>query len=275
MASDLAFLFMDLKHGEEPGLAWRLLNSYLFETGDYEALPLLGFYTVYRAMVRAKVTAIRYAQTIGDNPDRAVLEEHRSYIRLAEECTRRRIPLLMITCGVSGSGKTTLSAEISSQLECLHIRSDIERKRIAGMAPLERSSAEDKASLYSQSSSEVTYRKLLDIAGIALKEGIPVIVDATFLQKEKRSMFRNLAAQMQCPFRIIRCHAHEIELAERVEKRIEEKRDASEADKAVLRKQLESDSGLSEEEKTMTTEIDTGKPVDVEAVARELKSFIS
>ena len=60
--SDLAFLFMDLEHGGEKKLAWRLLNKYLTETGDYDALPLLRFYLVYRAMVRAKVTAIRYAQ---------------------------------------------------------------------------------------------------------------------------------------------------------------------------------------------------------------------
>ncbi|NTU97410.1 MAG: AAA family ATPase [Chlorobiaceae bacterium] len=273
--SDLAFLFMDLKHGEEPGLAWRLLNSYLFETGDYAALPLLGFYTVYRAMVRAKVTAIRYAQTTGENPDKKILEEHRSYVRLAERCICRSKPMLVITCGVSGSGKTTVSAEIASRLECLHIRSDIERKRIAGMAPLERSKRESKSALYSQTSSDTTYRRLAEIAAGALNEGIPVIVDATFLERDKRTIFRDIAAVMQCPYRIVRCHAPEIKLAERVKKRLEENRDASEADGAVLRRQLEKDTVFSDEEKSVTTEIDTGTTVDYAALVRKLKTGLS
>lgn len=272
--SDLAFLFMDLKHGGEPGLAWRLLNNYLFQTGDYASLPVLGFYTVYRAMVRAKVTAIRYAQTMNGNPDKEILEEHRSYIRLAEECTRKRKPLLMITCGVSGSGKTTVATEIASLLECLHLRSDIERKRIAGMAPLERSGEDRKNTIYAQNSSEKTYRRLLDLAAISLKEGIPVIVDATFLQREKRERFRELASEIRCPFRILLFHAKEKNLAERVVKRLGENRDASEADLDVLRMQLQNWISLSKEESSMTTEIITDEPVDFEALARELKTCI-
>jgi uncharacterized protein len=272
--SDLAFLFMDLKHGGEPGLAWRLLNNYLFDTGDYASLPVLGFYTVYRAMVRAKVTAIRYAQTMNGTPDKAILEEHRSYIRLAEECTQKRKPLLIITCGVSGSGKTTVSTEIASLLECLHLRSDIERKRIAGMDPLERSGEARKNTIYSQSSSDETYRRLRDLAAISLKEGIPVIVDATFLRREEREMFRRLASEMRCPCRILLFQAKENNLAERVVKRLAGNLDASEADLDVLHMQLQNRSSLSEEEISMTTEIFTDGPVDCEALSRELKTCI-
>ncbi|NTW56013.1 MAG: AAA family ATPase [Chlorobiaceae bacterium] len=273
--SDLAFLYMDLKHGGEPGLAWRLLNSYLSDTGDYAALPLLGYYTVYRAMVRAKVTAIRYVQTMHERPDNKVLEEHRSYIRFADECSGKRPPMLLITCGFSGSGKTTVSAEIASQLECLHIRSDIERKRIAGLEPLDRCREGDTAVLYSQGSSDETYRKLLEISRISLEEGIPVIADATFLEKEKRAMFRKTAEKAGCPFRILRFHAPEKELVERVRKRMMDNRDASDADLAVLRLQLEKGEGFGEEEKSLVMDIDTSRTVDCEAAARELKTLIS
>ncbi|MGD8908823.1 MAG: hypothetical protein PVI92_05695, partial [Chromatiales bacterium] len=56
--SDLAFLLMDLQHRGLTQAAARLLNDYLELTGDYAGLPLLPFYLLYRAMVRAKVCAI-------------------------------------------------------------------------------------------------------------------------------------------------------------------------------------------------------------------------
>jgi aminoglycoside phosphotransferase family enzyme/predicted kinase len=272
--SDLAFLFMDLIHGGEACLAWRLLNCYLSETGDYGALPLLRFYTVYRAMVRAKVTAIRYAQTMGENPDRDIFEQHRSYVSLARECTRRRKPMLMLTYGLSGSGKTTVSKELASKLECLHIRSDIERKRIAGMAPLEQSSGKGKNILYSESSSEKTYEKLLEMAAIALGEGIPVIADATFLDATWRARFRELAGKQHCPFRILWFHAPESLLSERIEQRLSGQRDASEADLEVLRLQLRNHDPLTPEEKTMATEIETSCPADILSLAENLTGLI-
>jgi len=48
-------------------LAIRFLNTYLEESGDYEAVLLFYFYRAYRAWVRAKVTAFQVA----DQPERA------------------------------------------------------------------------------------------------------------------------------------------------------------------------------------------------------------
>jgi len=134
--SDICFLFMDLEHAGYPEFAWRLLNNYLTESGDYGAVPLLRFYAVYRAMVRAKVTAIRYVQCTEKLANNGILEEHFSYLKLAERLTRKQKPLLILTCGVSGSGKTTLSREIAQVIEAVHIRSDVERKRMAGLMRL-------------------------------------------------------------------------------------------------------------------------------------------
>ena len=61
--SDLAFLVMDLQqrcHGE---LALQLLNRWLETGGDHGSLPLLPWYLAYRALVRAKVTALRLQQS--------------------------------------------------------------------------------------------------------------------------------------------------------------------------------------------------------------------
>ena len=271
--SDLAFLFMDLEHGGEYGLAWRLLNNYLTETGDYSALPLFRYYTVYRAMVRAKVTAIRYAQTNGQDQSRKILEEHRSYIQLALDYTRNIQPLLILTFGVSGSGKTSLSRDIAQRVRCVHLRSDIERKRLAGLRPLERS--EQKGALYTEDISEKTYHRLLDLAEICLNEGITVIVDATFLRRCNRKRFIELAKARRAPCRILRFSASEEVLAERVRRRYLIGNDASEADTAVLASQLETLETLADEEEFLAIDINTEEPVDEAAIAALLQSAIT
>jgi aminoglycoside phosphotransferase family enzyme/predicted kinase len=256
--SDLAFLFMDLEHGEQSGLAWRLLNHYLIETGDYSALPLLRFYLIYRAMVRAKVTAIRYSQT--------------SSQRLAQSYTRNRKPLLIMTFGVSGSGKTMISGEIAQRINCIHLRSDIERKRIAGLRPLDRS--ERNGALYTEEINRQTYRRLLDLAAICIVEGITVIVDATFLKTSNRKRFLELARSKNAPCRILRFSAPEELLFKRVQKRYLTGNDASEADTAVLASQLEKQEPLTAEETVLCIDINTEKPIDKAAIAAKLQSHM-
>ena len=46
---------MDLQARGRPDLAWRCVNRWLEHTGDYEGLQVLGYYRVYRALVRARV----------------------------------------------------------------------------------------------------------------------------------------------------------------------------------------------------------------------------
>jgi uncharacterized protein len=57
--SEVAFTVMDLLHHQRASLAWRFLNAWLESSGDYSGIRVLRFYLAYRAMVRAKVSAIR------------------------------------------------------------------------------------------------------------------------------------------------------------------------------------------------------------------------
>jgi len=268
--SDLAFLFMDLCHGGEPGLAWRLLNNYLAESGDYGALPLLRFYTLYRAMVRAKVTAIRYAQTSEQSEAQNILEEHRSYLQLATDFSGNTKPLLILAFGVSGSGKTFMSRDIAQRVHAVHLRSDIERKRLAGLKPLERS--EEKSSLYNQEVSRKTYERLLNLASLCLGEGMAVIVDATFLKQSNRKLFMDLATARRVPCRILHFSASREQLFERVQQRSLAGNDASDADTAVLASQLEQIEHLSAEEESLAITLDTDEKIDGAAIAERLQS---
>lgn len=271
--SDLAFLFMDLCHGGERGLAWRLLNNYLAESGDYGALPLLRFYTLYRAMVRAKVTAIRYAQTSDQDEAQKILKEHRSYLQLATNFSGNTKPLLILTFGVSGSGKTHIARDIAQRGECVHLRSDIERKRLMGLKALERS--EEKGALYSGEISQQTYQKLLDLASHSLCEGMAVIVDATFLKRSNRKLFMDLAATRRVPCRILRFSASREQLFERVQQRSLAGNDASDADTAVLASQLELVEHLNAEEESLAITVDTDERVDSVAIVAQLQSAMA
>jgi hypothetical protein len=71
---------MDLLHRQQDELAQRFINAWLEITGDYEGLALLRYYAVYRAMVRAKVAALRLQQTANVS-DKTELD---SCVQLAE-----------------------------------------------------------------------------------------------------------------------------------------------------------------------------------------------
>lgn len=73
VVSDVAFLVMDLKSKQRHNLAHHFLNVYLQKTGDYSGFKLLRFYLVYRAMVRAKVEAIRAHQTASEQEQQQAL----------------------------------------------------------------------------------------------------------------------------------------------------------------------------------------------------------
>ena len=114
VASEIAFVYIDLLAHQQPGLADWLLDEVLSRSGDYEAARVLRFYAVYRAMVRAKVAALRSVQTQGD------ASEVEAYVALAERLLAPPPLRLVITHGLSGCGKTVASdALAASRPACL------------------------------------------------------------------------------------------------------------------------------------------------------------
>jgi aminoglycoside phosphotransferase family enzyme/predicted kinase len=239
VASDLAFLAMDLVARERPDLAYAFLNSWLQETGDYQALTVLRFYLVYRAMVRVKVASVRLAQTGGkDDAARADLDR---YLALARELTRGEAPpRLVLMHGLSGSGKTWLSERLMCVLPALRVRSDIERKRLHGLDPSSRAGAAPGASLYGAEATERTYWVLAEACAHGLRAGFHMLADATFPDAGRRAQFFGLAAECGARPVIVHCVAEPALLRQRLERRQAAGRDASDAGLAVLEWQLRS-----------------------------------
>jgi aminoglycoside phosphotransferase family enzyme/predicted kinase len=262
VASETAFLVMDLLAHERPALGYLFLTAYLEAGGDYDGLEVLRFYLVHRALVRAKVRAIKAEQKKAES-GRDTLAP---YLAVARELVRPRTPLLLITHGLSGSGKTYVSDALIGPLGAVRARSDLERKRLAGLAPDARTGSAVGTGIYDPSATQRTYARLAEIATTVLRNGFDAIVDATFLLRGQREQFRALAAKAGARFAIVDCAAPESALRERIAGRDALHSDASEAGLAVLDRQLAEREPLAGEEPRHTVRVATDRDLDVDAV---------
>jgi aminoglycoside phosphotransferase family enzyme len=266
-ANDVAFLTMDLHRRDRADLAWRFVDRYLQQTGDYGMLSVLTLYEVYRAMVRAKIAAIRVEQTQGDECRQAETL-FRDYIDLARRLKRKGAGALVITHGVSGSGKSHAAAALINMVPgLLRIRSDVERKRMLGVAPTDAASVEGA---YSAKMTHAVYERLLKLAGSVIAAGQVAVVDATFLERAWRDRFRELATTSGVPFLILDCVAPVDTLRARIGRRVGQADNVSDAGVAVLERQLGADHLLDDDELDDALQVSPETPLDLDEVKRRL-----
>jgi len=268
--SELAFLLMDLDDHQQKTLSRHLLNRYLSLTGDYHGLTTLRFYQVYRAMVRAKVASLRLAQTADANETKNGLEEIHNYIQIAENYTQPSPVNLIITRGLSGSGKSYLAQQLALNADLIHLRSDIERKRLFGLGETDRSDSHINTGIYQRDATHATYEQLYTLAETCLTNGFSIIVDATFLQHSQRALFLALAQQLKCHFRILDCQTTPDIMRQRIQQREQQGTDASEANLQVLEEQLKKQHPLDSNEKQYALSVDTTADADIPDILNQL-----
>lgn len=223
---DAAFAMMDFAAHGRRDLAFRFINAWLDATGDHACIAALRYSVVYRALVRAQVSLL---QPDGSGNPRAHAKAQR-YLLSALDWTRSDAPRLFITCGLPGSGKTWRSQNLLEDLGAIRLRSDVERKRLFGLAMTDDSRALG-FDLYTPEASQRTYDCLLVKARAALQAGFVVVLDAAFLRRAERARARALALELGAAFAILVCEAPLPVLKARLQTR---HGDASEADIAVL-----------------------------------------
>ncbi|QDV16476.1 Phosphotransferase enzyme family protein [Gimesia panareensis] len=252
--SEVAFVVMDLSDRGRPDFAMRFLNRYLELTGDYAGVPLLRFYLSYRAMVRAKVAALRLSQhEFSPAETEQIRGEFWSYLQLAKQYATKTEPTLILTHGVSGSGKSFGTSLLLEGMEAIRVRSDVERKRLQA----EREIPDER--LYTSEVTEQTYQRLVELAQTILQAGWTAIVDATTLQVWQRSLFRDLAEQLQVRFVLLCFEADQGVLEARIQKRLEAEQDPSDATLDVLQLQLTAREALTAEEQTVSVVLPAGQ----------------
>jgi len=270
VVNEAAFLAMDLIQRGYTGLAYRFLNRYLEHTGDYAGVRLLRYYMVYRALVRAKVAAMRAAQSGVEATTQTRLKDKcRAHIELAQRLANDARPILLVMHGFSGSGKTVLSQIALEVFGAMRVRSDVERKRLHGLAAGVRTNSGVGEGIYAASAGQATYENLAALAEHIIESGFPAVVDATFLKRHQRAQFQALAARYNVPFAILDVQAADSTLRRRIALRATSGTDASEASEAVLERQLATQERLTSEERVWTRSFD-GERITPENVTPQL-----
>ena len=267
VATDLAFLAMDLERLGARPLAEAAVHAYSVRTGDSDLSLLLPFYASYVAWLRGKVTALRIRQLVESDPAKPVLEERaRELFRLSLHLAwRTRLPLVIVLCGVAASGKSTLAADLSSRSGLPHLNSDHIRKELAGISTATRGSPD----LYRPEATARTYRELAARATAAVKSGGGVVVDATFHRREHRELMMDVGARTLW----IECTAPEGALRSRGAIRERTPEYGSDATWTVTASQLSAWEPLDDVPADDRHALRTDRPVEV--CLDELESFVA
>ncbi len=235
---DAAFFIMDLWHRDCRKLSNYALNQF-FQSSDLHSinqfLRVLPIFLGCRAGVRAMVALDRLS-VIDPANEQLLYDEVKKYLKLANEFLCPAKPGIIAIGGRSGSGKSTLAKELAPMLGpppgSILLRSDVYRKLLHGISPLERLGAD----AYTPENRDRLYESLLQRSSEILQAGKPVMVDASFLNPEHRLKFEDLASRADAHFHGLWLEAPHGVLTNRV---ISRKNDASDADSAVVDSQFE------------------------------------
>jgi len=237
---DLAFLLMDLWRRALPAHANAVLNGYLADTADIDALALLPLFLSCRAAVRAKTGAAAAALQADPSRQADQWQAAREYLAMAETLLRPPPARLVAIGGLSGCGKSTLAFALAPSLGAVPgavaIRSDEVRKRLCGVGPLDRLGPDG----YTDAVSARVYAEAIAQAARIVATGHSAVVDAVFARPEERAAVERAAQDAGVPFAGLWLEARLETLVERVEQR---RADASDADAAIVRRQVAGELG--------------------------------
>ena len=231
VASDIAFLAMDLDYHGRSDLAELFVDAYVRGSGDHEARRLLPFYKCYRAYVRGKVDSLKSIEPDVPEAERvAASASARRHFELAYRYTWAYTPALVVVCGLSGTGKSALAAALAARTGFVHLNSDVVRKQLAGLPPTFRARTAYDTGLYTPELSERTYRTMLETADDHLGCGRGVDLDATFQLRRGRDEARAIAARRSLPILFVECECAPGEVERRIRQRQERADSPSDAD---------------------------------------------
>jgi aminoglycoside phosphotransferase family enzyme/predicted kinase len=220
VASDIAFLCMDLDYRGALHASQQVLTAFATGSGDLEMFSLMDFYLCYRACVRLKVTCFRLRQErLESRQCCALLERTRTFVHLACRYARRFVrPTLYVVMGMIAAGKSTVADALAGALEATVISSDRVRKMFFGKpeAPAPVAFGEG---IYRWQAKARIYAKMMLLAQDRLKDGRSVVLDASFIRRKERSEAQRLAEDRNIPIVFIECVCPQQTIKERLNAR--------------------------------------------------------
>jgi aminoglycoside phosphotransferase family enzyme/predicted kinase len=222
---DLAFLIVDWLRVGRRDFASATLSRHLARRPDEAGLALLPLFLSLRAGIKAKTRAAAGAT-----------DEARACFEMACALIAPPPPRLVAVGGLSGSGKSVLAAALAETIGpapgALVLRSDVERKRLAGVDP----EAKLPRAAYTPEASTRVYASLHARARTALAAGHSVVLDAVHADRTEREAAADLAAGLGVPFAGLWL---DCPLETRLARVVARTGDASDADAQIVRRQTE------------------------------------
>jgi uncharacterized protein len=202
VASEIAFMAMDLDYWGRKDLASFFVERYVVHTGDAGLLRLLNFYKCYRAYVRGKVTSfVLNDPGVGAADKAKARQTAKKYFELSHRYALNLHvrPKLVVMMGLPGVGKTYVARRLAERIDAFHFLSDSIRKQLLGIPVGRRQTEGYGKGIYKGSIGKKTYDELLWRAQVFLSAGFNVIADATFISEDTRESARAAAAKVGAP----------------------------------------------------------------------------
>lgn len=228
VASEAAFLAMDLDARGRPDLGYYFTEAYQRRSEDAELFGLSPFYRCYRAYVRGKVQSFQLDETeFSEAERRSAVTRAGDYFELARRyLARLDKPTVIVICGLSGTGKTSIARSMGGELGLRVVSADAVRYSLFGELKGPSGYGE---SAYTAEANQLTYGKLIETGNEILKRDRGVILDATFRHAEDREATRRLAAEAGAEWRLIECTLSPLLVRSRLEVRATRKDGLSDA----------------------------------------------
>ncbi|MEJ8278160.1 bifunctional aminoglycoside phosphotransferase/ATP-binding protein [Pseudonocardia spirodelae] len=196
---DVACLATDLELRGPDGAAGLLVAAYRRITGDPAPDALTHHFLAYRAVMRAKVAALRARQGAAGASAEADALSAQGLDHLRTGAVR-----LALVGGPPGSGKTTLARALAAATGATVLSSDVVRRELAGPgagpAP-----APFGTGRYAPGPVREVYDELLRRAGALLALGESVVLDASWTAADLRRAAAGTAAAGHAPLVPLRC----------------------------------------------------------------------
>ncbi|GHO84437.1 bifunctional aminoglycoside phosphotransferase/ATP-binding protein [Dictyobacter formicarum] len=207
VASEVAFLYMELDFAWRPDLAHIFLTRYIAETGDASLIKLLPFYACYRACVRGKVISFLLDDSeVGpEQRTKAQLEASELFKQALRYTRCSSQPHLIIVGGVMGSGKSTIARQLQDEYAYALLSTDSIRKQLTHLPPDQPQAEQFGAGIYDPSWTRQTYAALNERAQAYLQQGYSVIVDGTYSRRADRQEIAQAAVQHGASVIFIEC----------------------------------------------------------------------
>jgi len=276
IASDVAFLAMDLDHNGYYGFSNYFISEIVESMKDETARLVIDFYKNYRAFVRGKVESIK--STEEEVPE----DEKARSVRMAGEYFSLALryaalgsrPAVIVTFGIIGSGKSTLAGKLGEELSASVVASDYVRKEITATGTNERKDEGYEKGIYTEEITEKTYAELISRSMKEIERKHVVILDASFSKRRWRKMLMNKAAETGLRVFFLRTIASKEALRERLIEREKRGDSVSDATVDILERFASGFEEPEEIEKTNYFEVDTERPPG-ESLTLLLKDMIA